>query len=127
MKNVLVVSHEWNLGFDDLRELSNAGFQAVPAADAFQAVTIFATRPIAAVIVDRRLPDISVADLVAYFRQHNERIPIVMLSAVMPVLDVPAAVDAVIAKRDCSTLLVPTLQLASRNTADETESFSQAA
>lgn len=114
MENLLVVSHEWNLGFEELRELANAAYQVIPAASGFDAVKIFATRPIAAVVVNRSLPDMDVADFAGYIHKHNESLPIVMLSAVMPVLEIPEGVDAVIAKHDCSTLLVPTLQLASR-------------
>lgn len=121
MENVLVISHEWNLGFDELRELADAGFQVVPATNGFEAVKIFATRAVAAVIVNRRLPDINVADLVSYFRHHNDSMPIVMLSAVMPVLNVPPAVDAVLSKRDCATLLCRSLQHGSSHPIDMVE------
>lgn len=120
MANLLCISHEWSLSLNEVRELSNAGFYLIPAADGFQAIKQFATRSIDAVIINRRLPDISVEDLATYFRRHHESLPIVMISNVMPVTDVPAAIDAVVQKHFCSTLLVPTLQLLLKKT-DEAE------
>ena len=111
MANVLCVSHEWNLGFEELRALSNAGFRLFPAPSGYDAVKQFASRDIDAVIVNRRLPDIEVTDLVDYFRHHSEGIPIVMVSNVMPLPSVPSNVDAVINKYSCAGLLVPTLEL----------------
>lgn len=111
MANVLCVSHEWNLGFEELRALSNAGFRVYPAPTGYDAVKQFASRDIDAVIVNRRLPDLEVADLVTYFRHHGEDIPIVMVSNVMPPSSVPAEVDSVISKYSCSGLLVPTLEM----------------
>lgn len=131
MANVLCVSNEWNLGFEELREMSNAGFRVIPAPNGYEAVRQFASRTIDAVIINRRLPDIEVADLLSYFRHHNETIPIVMLSAVMPLTAVPAGVDAVIHKASGAGLLVPTLQVLVRSrTQRETaggESVAQAA
>ena len=120
MANLLCISHEWSLSLNEVRELSNAGFYLIPAADGFQAIKQFATRSIDAVIINRRLPDISVEDLATYFRRHHESLPIVMISNVMPVTAVPAAIDAVVQKHFCSTLLVPTLQLLLKKT-DEAE------
>ena len=111
MPNLLCVSHEWSLGFEEVRELSNAGFYLIPAANGFEAIKHFATRAIDAVLVNRRLPDISVDDLATYFRRHHEDLPIVMISNSMPVPDAPASVNAVVQKHHCSTLLVPTLQV----------------
>jgi DNA-binding response OmpR family regulator len=111
MPNLLCVSHEWSLGFNELRELSNAGYYLIPAANGFEAIKQFATRPIDAVLVNRRLPDILVDDLATYFRLHHEGLPIVMISNAMPVVDAPASVDAIVQKHHCGTLLVPTLQV----------------
>ncbi len=111
MASVLCVSHEWNLGFEELRALANGGFRVVSAPNGHEAIRHFATKAIDAVIVNRRLPDIEVADLVSYFRNHDEGIPIVMLSAVMPPESVPAKVDAVVHKYSSAALLVPTLEL----------------
>lgn len=111
MPNLLCVSHEWSLGFNEVRELSNAGFYLIPAANGFDAIKQFATRPIDAVLVNRRLPDIEVEDLATYFRLHHENLPIVMISNSLPVQDAPASVDAIIQKHHCGTLLVPTLQV----------------
>jgi len=131
MTNVLCVSHEWNLGFEELRELSNAGFRVIPAATGYEAVKQYAARDIDAIIVNRRVPDIEIEDLVSFFRHHNESIPIVMLSSVMPLPSVPPAVDAVIQKSSSAGLLVPTLQLllADRESkpVPETNGFAQAA
>jgi DNA-binding response OmpR family regulator len=111
MANVLCVSHEWSLGFEELRELSNAGFRVLPVASGYDAIKQFTTREIDAIIVNRRLPDIEVRDLVQYFRSHDESLPIVMLSSVMPVSTVPTSVDAVIHKHSGAALLVPTLEV----------------
>ena len=111
MPNLLCVSHEWSLGFNELRELSNAGYYLIPAASGFDAIKQFATREIDAVLVNRRLPDIEVDDLATYFRLHHEDLPIVMISNSLPVPDAPASVDAIIQKHHCSSLLVPTLQV----------------
>ena len=111
MTNILCVSHEWNLGFDELREMSNAGYRVIPVPNGYEAVRQFAEREIAAIVVNRRLPDIEIADLISYFRHNKEEIPIVMLSAVMPLASVPSAVDAVIHKSSAAGLLVPTLQV----------------
>ncbi|MGH9644793.1 MAG: response regulator, partial [Terriglobales bacterium] len=94
-----------------VRELSNAGFYLIPAANGFEAIKQFATRSIDAVLVNRRLPDISVADLAQYFRLHHEGLPIVMISSAMPVTDAPDSIDAIVQKHHCSTLLVPTLKV----------------
>lgn len=118
MPNLLCVSHEWSLGFNELRELSNAGFYLIPAANGFEAIKQFATRSIDAVLVNRRLPDIQVSDLLTYFRMHHEGLPIVMISNSLPVADAPASLDAIIQKHHCSTLLVPTLQVLLENTSD---------
>ncbi len=115
MTNILCVSHEWSLGFDELREMSNAGFRVIPTANGYDAVKQYASRDIDAVIVNRRLPDIEVADLLSYFRHHNETIPIVMLSSVMPLPSVPETVDAVIQKSSGAGLLVPTIQVLLRS------------
>ena len=111
MANLLCVSHEWNLGFEELRALSNAGFRVIPAPNGYDAVKQFASRDIDAVIVNRRLPDIELGDLVSYFRHHDDGIPIVMISTVMPPATVPPEVDAVINKYSCAALLVPTLEV----------------
>ena len=111
MPNLLCVSHEWSLGLKEVRELSNAGFYLIPAANGFEAIKQFATRSIDAVLVNRRLPDIAVDDLAHYFRMHHEGLPIVMISSSMPVVDAPASIDAIVQKHHCSTLLVPTLQV----------------
>lgn len=111
MTNVLCVSHEWNLGFDELRALSNAGFRVFPTPSGYDAVKQFASRDIDAVIVNRRLPDLDIADLVSYFRDHQKHIPIVMISNVMPAGAVPAEVDSVISKYSSAALLVPTLEM----------------
>lgn len=111
MANILCVSHEWNLGFEELRALSNAGFRVFPAPSGYDSVKQFASRPMDAVIVNRRLPDIDVGDLVAYFRQNDDGIPIVMISPVMPPDAVPPEVDAVLNKYSCGALLVPTLEV----------------
>jgi DNA-binding NtrC family response regulator len=110
MPNVLCISHEWSLSLNDVRELSDAGFYLIPASNGFDAVKHFATRPIDAVVVNRRLPDIDVDDLTGYFRRHNPDLPIVMISNQLPVPDAPPAVDAIIQKHAASDLLVPTLQ-----------------
>lgn len=112
--NVLVVSHEWNLGFEDLRNLSDAGFRVITASSGFDAIKQFATRPIAAVIVNRRLPDMDVADLTTHFRHYDQKLPIVMVSPMTPVRNAPVNVDAIIAKHDAATLLPSTLQILSR-------------
>ena len=126
MPNVLCVSHEWSLSLKDVRELSDAGFYLIPAANGFEAVKHFATRPIDAVVVNRRLPDIDVDDLATYFRRHKENLAIVMICNGLPVPEPPAAVDAVIPKRCSSELLVPTLQTLLRKSAENlaTESTS---
>lgn len=111
MTNVLCISHEWNLGFAELRELSNAGFRVVPVPNGYEAVKQFAARDMEAIIVNRRVPDVELADLLSYFRHHKETIPIVMLSTVMPLPSVPSTVDAVIQKSSSAGLLVPTLEL----------------
>ncbi len=111
MANLLSVSHEWNLGFEELRELSNAGFRVIPATTGDDAVKRFAARDIDAVIVNHRLPDIELGELVSYFRHRDDGIPIVMLSAVMPPPAVPPEVDAVINKYSSAALLVPTLEV----------------
>ncbi len=111
MANLLCVSHEWNLGFEVLRELSNAGFRVFPAPSGYEAVKQFASRDIDAVIVNHRLPDIDLAELVTYFRHHEDGIPIVMISTIMPPPKVPQEVDAVINKYSCAALLVPTLEV----------------
>jgi len=111
MTNVLCVSDEWNLGFEELRALSNAGFRVIPVPNGYEAVKQFAAREIEAIIVNRRVADIEIADLLSFFRHHDETIPIVMLSSAMPVPSVPATVDAVIQKSSGVGLLVPTLQL----------------
>jgi DNA-binding response OmpR family regulator len=115
MPNLLCVSHEWNLGFEELRALSSAGFRVIPSLNGFEAIKQFASREISAVIVNRRLPDIELCDLLAYFRHHEEDIPIVMLSAVMPLESVPTEVDAVIQKSSCAALVVPTLEVLRRD------------
>ena len=111
MANVLCVSHEWSLGFEELRELSNAGFRVLPVGTGYDAIKQFAARDIDAVLVNRRLPDIEMHELVRYFRNHDESLPIVMLSLAMPVTMVPTEVDAVINKYSCAALLVPTLEV----------------
>ena len=132
MVNVLCVSHEWNLGFEELRELSNAGYRVIPACCGVEAVKKFATHEIGAVIVNRRLHDIDVAELVSYFRNHDQDIPVVMISSVMPLPSAPKSVDAIVQKYSCASLLVPTLDVLQstrlpRKTAEEGESWSQAA
>ena len=130
MPNLLCVSHEWNLGFAELRELADAGFRVIPAATGFDAVKQFATAEIDAVVLNRRLPDIQVSDLSAYFRHHNPGVPIVLVSARMPVPDAPPSVDAVIGKSCCSGLLVATLQVLLRDPSAEPQgddAFAQAA
>ena len=132
MANVLCISHEWNLGFEELRELADGGFRVIPVASGFEAIKQFAAREIDAIVVNRRLPDIAVDDLVSFMRQHDEDIPIVMLSAMMPVESVPSAVDTVIHKHSCAQLLVPTLEvlLATRTAkagADGEDTLAQAA
>ena len=119
MTNVLCISHEWNLGFEELRGLANAGFCVIPAPNGYEAVRQYASREIGAVIINRHLPDIEVADLLSYFRHHDETMPIVMLSAVMPLESVPAAVDAVIHKSSGADLLVPTLNVLIRGRKQE--------
>jgi CheY-like chemotaxis protein len=111
MTNLLCVSDEWSLGFDELRELSNAGFRVIEAPTGFDAVKEFATQQVDAVVLNRRLPDISVREIAIYFRRHNVSTPIVMVSTIMPIPDAPATVDAVIHKNECAALLVPTLQV----------------
>jgi len=117
MANVLCVSHEWNLGFEELRALADVGFRVIAAASGLEAVKQFAAREINAIVVNRRLPDIDVNELVSFFRHQDRGIPIVMLSTVMPMQSAPAMVDAVIHKHGCAALLPPTLQvlLASRS------------
>ena len=129
MANVLCISHEWNLGFEELRELANAGLRVIPSTSAFDAIKHFATRDIDAIIVNRCLPDIEVADLATFFRHHSESIPIIMLSNTMPVHNAPAEVDAVIGKHNCATLLVPTLEVLLKSSAktDDEDSLAQAA
>jgi DNA-binding response OmpR family regulator len=131
MANVLCISHEWNLGFDELRELANAGLRVIPSTSAFDAIKQFATRDIDAIIVNRRLPDIEVADLITFFRHHAENIPIVMLSNSMPVQNAPAEVDALMGKHNCAALLVPTLEVLMKSTKKANENdedwFAQAA
>ncbi len=111
MANLLCISHEWNLGFEELRELSNAGFRVFPTPSGYEAVKQFASRDIDAVIVNHRLPDIDLGELVCYLRHHDDSMPIVMISAVMPPPMGPPEVDAVINKYSCAALLVPTLEV----------------
>lgn len=129
MANVLCISHEWNLGFNELRELANAGLRVIPSTSAFDAIKQFATREVDAIILNRSLPDIEVADLVTFFRHHSEDIPIVMLSNTMPVKNAPAELDAVIGKHNCAALLVPTLEVLLKANAkvDDEDWFAQAA
>jgi len=129
-RGVLVVSHEWRLDFEEVRELLAAGFEAIHAVDAFHAIRQYATRRISAVVLNRCLPDIEVSELITYFRRHDEALPIVMLSTTMPVVDIPREVDAVIQKYGCATLLPPTLEvLLGTRTAHRTkeDSLAQAA
>ena len=109
MANILCVSNEWNLGFDDIRELANAGFRVFTAGNGYEAIGKFASREIDAVLVNRQLPDLAVEDLVNFLKHHSPAMPVIMVSAVMPVADAPAAVDAVIGKHNCAALLIPTL------------------
>jgi DNA-binding response OmpR family regulator len=110
MVNVLCVSHEWNLGFEELRALSNAGFRVRTVANGFEAIKQFAEHEIDAILVNRQLPDVEVSELVSFFRNHDADIPIVMLSTVMPLKSASGTVDAVIHKQSAAQLLVPTLE-----------------
>ena len=115
MPNLLCVTHEWELETEEMRQLEGSGFRVVRATNGFDAIKHFATGDIDAVVVNRRLPDISIADLAAYFR-HHKSLPIVMVSTFMPVRNVPSAVDAVIGKPDCGSLLAATLQVLLKET-----------
>ena len=132
MSNVLCISHEWNLGFEELRALSDAGFRVIPVPNGFEAIKRYAACEIDAVVMNRRLPDIEVSDLVSFFRHHDVDVPIVVLSTVMPLESVPEAVDAVISKHGCAPLLVSTLDVllamrAPKPIAAEGDDFAQAA
>lgn len=120
MANILCVSHEWNLGFDDIRQLASAGYRVFTAGTGYEAIGKFATREIDAVLVNRRLPDLPVEDLVNFVKHHAPEMPVIMLSASMPVADAPAAVDAIINKHACAPLLIPTLELLSPQQQPET-------
>lgn len=127
MPNLLCVSHEWSLSLKDVRELSDAGFYLIPAANGLEAIKQFATRTIDAVVVNRRLPDIPVEDLTAYFRNHSAEMPVVMISSAMPVPETPATVDAVIHKHSSHDLLVPTLLTLLKDVRESDEAESVAA
>ncbi len=111
MANLLCISHEWSLGFEALRELADAGFRVISVSTGFDAIRQYAEREIDAIVVNRRLPDIELDELISFLRRHDEGLPVVMLSTVMPAPNIPAGVDAVIQKHGCAGLLVPTLEM----------------
>ena len=111
MANLLCVTHEWQLGFDAVRSLANAGFYLIPAANGYEGLQKFVLRDIDAVVINRRLPDISVEDFVRFARHHKPELPVVMVSAEMPLPQAPALVDAVIGKHSAAELLAPTLDV----------------
>ena len=115
MPNLLCVTHEWELENEEMRQLADSGYRVIRTTNGFDAIKHFATGEVDAVVVNRRLPDISVADLATYFR-HHKNLPIVMVSTSMPVRNVPSAVDAVIGRPDCGNLLTATLQVLLKET-----------
>ncbi len=111
MPNILCISHEWNLGFEALRNLADAGFVAYPAPTGIDALREFAARPISAILVNPTLPDIPVAELIDFFKSHDPNLAVIMISNSMPLAARPAGVDSVMSRHHAADLLVPTLQL----------------
>lgn len=111
MLTVLCVSHEWNLGFGDLRALANDGFSVLTASDGYDALHIFASQQIDALVVSRNLPDIPVDELARYVKLHQPGMPVVMLAPVLPAPDErPREIDATVAKTRARSQLAPTLR-----------------
>jgi CheY-like chemotaxis protein len=112
MATVLCVSHEWNLNLDTVRALTDAGHSLLTAGNAYDAICKLTAQPVDAVIVNRRLPDLDVRAFVAYVKAHVPEMPVIMVTARMPLPgEKPEFVDAVIGKSHCVDLLVPTLEV----------------
>lgn len=112
MPNLLCVSDEWSLGFNDLRGLADMGFNVVTATNGYEAVQLFSFRTIDAVVVNRKLPDLGVGTLARFCKAHKPGIPVIMLANVMPPPEERInEIDAVIAKTHAGGLLAPTLEL----------------
>ncbi len=111
MRNLLFVSHDWTPGFELLRALTDSGFRAYSAGSAFQAIHQLASRPFTAVVVSPMLPDIAVADVIAFVKQHNPDAPVIMMPNQMPLSEkAPEGVDSVVARHHAAELLVPTVE-----------------
>ena len=111
MTRILCVSHEWNLGFDTLRSLTDANFHVTTASSGGEAIRHFTDGSYDAVIVNRRLPDMPLCDLLNCVKNHAADLPVIMISNVMPVPEKPERVNAVIGRHYAAELLVPMLVL----------------
>ena len=84
MLNLLCVSDEWSLGFNDMRALADRGFNVFTASNGYEAVQMFSFRQIDAVVVNRKLPDLGVGALARFCKMQRPGIPVIMLATVMP-------------------------------------------
>lgn len=112
MATVLCVSYEWNLGFDEIRSLHEAGYLLVTAHSGLEALRTLASGRVDAVLLSRTLPDVEVSALVDYIREALPKLPIVLITEAIPnPRTAPKAIDCVLPKSYAAALLVPALDL----------------
>ncbi|HEU5453260.1 MAG TPA: hypothetical protein VFU76_14795 [Terriglobales bacterium] len=112
MATVLCASYEWNLGFDELRSLHEAGHVLITVHDGLEALRTLAGGNVDAVLVSRTLPDVEVSALVDYIREARPKLPIILITEAIPnPKTAPKAIDCVLPKSYTAALLVPALDL----------------
>lgn len=79
--------------------LASAGYRVLTAAGGAEALRIFAGQPVAAVLLDYKMPEMNGAEMARRMRELKPRVPIVMLSAYFDLPPEAAALaDAVMSK-----------------------------
>jgi two-component system, OmpR family, copper resistance phosphate regulon response regulator CusR len=86
-KHILVVEDELKVATFIKKGLQTQSFEATIASDGEEAKRYFNEHPFDLVILDLNLPDMSGLDVCKYIREHNTRVPILMLTALGAVAD----------------------------------------
>lgn len=86
-KHILVVEDELKVATFIKKGLQTQSFEATIASDGEEAKRYFNEHPFDLVILDLNLPDMSGLDVCKYIREHNARVPVLMLTALGTVAD----------------------------------------
>ena len=97
-KTVLCIADQKSLLDSRKRELQSSGFSVLTASSSKDAVTIFTSQPVDAVVLDCAEPDIECGNAPAPIKKLNPRTPVILLSPKPPLEDLSSIVDVFIPK-----------------------------